>query len=50
MGMRNILQFVTCATVYSRQHFEGRLTDSYHDALATAPFDAERHLPHNDGC
>jgi hypothetical protein len=42
-------QFATCTTVYARQHLEDRLTDSYHDALATVPFDAERHLPHNDG-
>ncbi len=42
-------QFATCSQVYARQHLEDRLTDSYHDALATVPFDAERHLPHQDG-
>ena len=42
-------QFGTCAQVYARRHLEDRLTDSYHNALATVPFDAERHLPHNDG-
>ncbi|HYK79896.1 MAG TPA: hypothetical protein VEU95_09705 [Micropepsaceae bacterium] len=42
-------QFATCAAVYSRRHLEDRLTARYHDALATVPFDAERHLPHNDG-
>ena len=33
-------QFATCTTVYSRRHLEHRLTDSYHDVLATVPFDA----------
>jgi len=42
-------QFTACSQAYARQHLEDRLTDSYHDALATVPFDAERHLPHQDG-
>jgi len=42
-------QFATCAQVYARQHLENRLTDSYHDALTTVPFDAERRIIHQDG-
>jgi hypothetical protein len=42
-------QFATCSQVYARRHLEDRLTDSYHDALATVPFDAERRIVHQDG-